>query len=133
MMSRCSSRDVALLRAMYCQELDEFYRGRTFFYDHCRAQGWGDYVKTRTIAETTYQEHVLSPRCTACNGTKGVVIDNKWVECVKCGGKGYGALGDRALGRLMGMSRLKEPWASRVAWARSELVRWEFEALAKCA
>jgi hypothetical protein len=132
MMSRCEPCEVAILRAMYCQELIEFYRGRDFFYAHCKRQGWGDYVKTRTIAETTYQEHVLSPRCKACNGTKGLVINSQWVNCERCDGKGYSALGDRALGRLMGMSRLQEPWVGRVAWARSQLNKWEVEALQKC-
>ena len=61
-----------------------------YWFEHLMTLGWseGD-GKVKQIADITLVEQIASNRCPRCNGTRGVMFDNKWLECDSCLGTGY--------------------------------------------
>ena len=129
MMSSLKPCESALLRAKYCGEPAS--SAWAYWFKHLMDQGWESDGQIRVLSLITMDEFVREPRCKACGGTKGQMIDAQWVVCPRCDGLGYQAMSDRAIGRRMGMTRLREPWLGRLSWCRRTLQNWEVEAVKK--
>jgi hypothetical protein len=128
MMAKCSPRETALLRAKYCG--DPRHDAWAYWFEYVMAEDWD--ARNSLIDKFTHvtlDEFLDEPRCSACHGTQGCIIDSKWVVCPHCEGFGYVLQSERAIGRALGQSRLREPWTERLSWARHKLRGWELSGL----
>ena len=136
MMSKLAHKESELLLSKYAgyprHRVLAYWSAHVFI--HAKEQSLGiDRNKLAKLAQVTLSEFIDEPRCKACNGTKGLIIDSVWENCPKCEGVGYRRLSDRAIARAVGLhgTKLKPSWQDLVGWCRSELQVWEGEALRK--
>ena len=134
MMAKCSPCECSLLRAIHTKELGEFYRARAYWFTFLKTQGWTKNIqRVEVIANLTFDNYVNDPRCKSCNGTKGLIIDSKWVACDSCKGRGTRVLTDMEIARKLELTRLQSPWDERVSFARRRIHIWYCDAVKKLA
>jgi Zn finger protein HypA/HybF involved in hydrogenase expression len=84
------------------------------------------------LADYVLLEALGSGRCTSCHGVAHAVVNQKHIECPACHGTGLHSPTDHAISRELGLSvaDYRNRWSARLAWARHEIHRLEYEALA---
>jgi hypothetical protein len=130
MMAECSPCESELLRTKYCG--DSIHETWAYWFIHLMKQKW----RTKkpgsiyALSKITLAEHVSDNRCGMCQGTRGWYVGSKYQGCPACVGAGVIYLSKREISSRMGFDGgLKEPWISRLSWARRELASWELRAL----
>lgn len=132
MMAKLKPHESALLRAKYCGEPP--HEIWAYWFEHLMGQRW-NYKKigaVKELSKLTLSEHIAANRCMRCRGTC-TNMSTEGNVCEACGGTGHMYLSDRKVAQLLGFKhgKLREPWRSRIDWARKELRTWELSSLEK--
>ena len=133
-LARCDKRDTAMLLAKYAFDEKSVHSLWAYWFEFLMSKGWETH-KPKVIegmASATLHDHLAPNRCGSCQGAGYLDPMNERL-CDMCFGSGLKFLSGRAVARKMGFGRgvLRDPWKSRVHWARSELWKWEVRALSR--
>jgi hypothetical protein len=107
---------------------------RMIVREYARKQRWDCKPAGMAFALADYalRESLDSGRCSSCHGVAHATVAAKRIECPACHGTGLETVSDHEISRQLGLplADYRNRWASRLAWARHEIHRIEYEALA---
>lgn len=131
-MGRISRKKALLLLVKYCDERQLKPELWSVWFRHVMAKAKRDKWDTEIgqlgfLANHSLDECIGTNVCSACQGTKEAVIDQKVVVCPVCKGSGKRYTSERRLAAGFAVSRrqYQQVWAPRVAWGHLTLQGWE--------
>jgi Zn finger protein HypA/HybF involved in hydrogenase expression len=136
-MSGSDKLSAELLLTKYAQDSDTRnslkIRWRMRVGDHALHQKWDRKPRGTVfaLADLALFESLSAQRCPSCNGVAELLIGATVRQCPTCSGTGLPPTSDASVARALNLplKDYQNRWRDRLAWARRELHRIEYEAL----